>query len=68
MLVNVALSDIFPELCNTWRTAVGNTCERFYQELIKRQAEAHEELCCQGPSLQRALRDAVVEDVIKLFP
>jgi hypothetical protein len=68
MLVDVALSDTFPELCNTLRAAVENTCKRFYQELIKRQAKAYEELCRQEPSLQRALLDAVVEDVMKLFP
>jgi len=68
MLVDVALSDIFPELCKMLGVVAENTRERFHQELIKRQNEAYEDLCCQGPSLQRALRDAVVEDVIKLFP
>jgi hypothetical protein len=64
----VALSGIFPEQCNELRVTVKNTCEKFRQELIERQYKACEDLLYQEASLQRALRDTVVEDVMKLFP
>jgi hypothetical protein len=64
----VALSGIFPEQCNEFYVAEKNTRERFRQELIERHNKACEDLLRQEASLQRTLRDAVVEDVIKLFP
>jgi hypothetical protein len=50
------------------RVAVKNTHDSFRQELIERQNKACEDILRQEASLQCALRDAVVEDVIKLFP
>jgi hypothetical protein len=45
-----------------------NTHETFRQELTKRQNKACEDTLRQEASLQCALRDAVVGDVVKLFP
>jgi hypothetical protein len=64
----VALSSIFPEECNELRVAVMNTHEKFRQELTERQDKACEDTLREEASLQCALRDAVVEDVMKLFP
>ena len=40
----------------------------FQKDLTERQHKACEDLISQEASLQRALRDAVVEDVMKRFP
>lgn len=45
-----------------------NTSERFREDLTKRQNKACEDLGHKEASLQHALRDVVVKDVIKRFP
>ena len=45
-----------------------NIRERFEKDLTERKNRACEDLTRREASLQRALRDAVVEDVMKLFP
>ena len=45
-----------------------NTRERFEKDFKERKNRACEDLARQEASLQRALRDAVVEDVVKRFP
>jgi hypothetical protein len=45
-----------------------NTRERFQNDLTERQSKTCEDLVRQEALLQRALRDAVVEDVVKRFP
>jgi len=64
----MAISDMFPEQCNEWRIAVTNTRGYFREEMTKRQYTLSQELNDQEVSLQRALWDAVVDDVMKLFP
>ena len=44
------------------------TRERFQKDLTERQNEAREDLVRQEASLQHALRNAVVEDVMERFP
>jgi hypothetical protein len=68
ILVDEGLSNIFPGQCSDWRAATKNTRERFHNELIERQNEDCEVLRRQEASLHCALREAVVEDVMKLFP
>ena len=68
MLVDVAISDILPEQCNTWNAAMKNIRERFEKDLTGRENRACEDLARQKASLLPALRDAVVEDVMKRFP
>jgi len=64
----VAISTIFPKQCNQWRIAVENARGYFHEETTKSQHNLSQELNDQEPSLRRALRDAVVDDVMKLFP
>lgn len=64
----MGLSDIFPEQCKTWLEAVKSTWETSQKDLTERQNKVREDLARQEASLRRALRDVVVEDVIKLFP
>ncbi|KAH9991344.1 hypothetical protein BJV77DRAFT_1068323 [Russula vinacea] len=68
ILVDVALSGVFPEQCNALHVAEKNTHEWFHRRLKERQNKACDNLLCERASLQRGLRDAVVEDVIRLFP
>ena len=64
----MALSGVFPEQCNALHVAEKNTHEWFHRRLKERQNKACDNLLCERASLQRGLRDAVVEDVIRLFP
>jgi hypothetical protein len=68
ILVDEGLLNIFPEQCNDWRAATKNARERFQKDLTERQKKACEDLVRQEVSLQRALRDTVVEDVMERFP
>ncbi|KAI9511011.1 hypothetical protein F5148DRAFT_1274479 [Russula earlei] len=68
ILVDVALSPIFPKQCEGWRAVTRDTREQFRQELIGKQETACKKLRFQEASLVSALRDAVVDDVIKIFP
>jgi hypothetical protein len=63
----VALGSIFPEQCSAWSVATKNVRETFREDLAERQNKARQDLVRQEPSLQHALRDAVVEHVMKLF-
>lgn len=64
----MALSDIFPEQCNDWNVAMMDTRQRFRQELTEKQHKVFRDLERQEASLNRALRDEVVGDVMKHFP
>ncbi|KAI0250873.1 hypothetical protein BJV78DRAFT_1393001 [Lactifluus subvellereus] len=67
-LVKIALADLFPERCNTWRAMIRDTRTLFAQELQTRKDTVRRELLGRVDSLRRVLRDAVVDDVTKLFP
>lgn len=64
----MAISTNFPKQCNEWRVATADTDKFFREEMIKRQDKVCQELNGQELSLRRTLRDAVVDDVMKLFP
>jgi len=64
----MALGSIFPEQCSAWREAMQTVREKFQKDLAVTMNKACEDLVGQEPSLQHALRDAVVEDVMKRFP
>jgi hypothetical protein len=68
ILVDVALSDIFPEQCNDWNVAMMDTRQRFRQELTEKLDKVFRDLERQEASLNGVLRDEVVGDVMKLFP
>jgi hypothetical protein len=68
VLVNVALSNIFSEQCSKWHAAKKDIRERSDNELIERQEAVCENLAREEYALQGILREAVVRDVVKLFP
>lgn len=68
ILVDEVISDILPKRCAEWRSATTDTRKSFQEEIRMKQEIACQELSSQETSLRRALLDAVVDDVIKLFP
>jgi hypothetical protein len=67
-LVEVALSTIFPKQCDEWRATKKDVRRSFHEDMEKGQQKICQELNGQESSLRHALRDAVVDDVTKLFP
>jgi len=68
ILVDLAFSRIFPEQCATWKTAKKGVCEKFKKEAAERSEAACQDLLSREGSLRRALRESVVDDVMKLYP
>lgn len=67
ILVEEVISNTFPKQCDEWRSAT-DTRKSFREEMRKRQGKACQDFSSQEASLRRALLDAVVDDVMKLFP
>jgi hypothetical protein len=67
-LINIAIEDLFPELCDKWSTANQGIRTRYKKELIKREDTVRQKIARGEDSLRRALHEAVVEDVMKRFP
>jgi hypothetical protein len=68
ILVDVALSKRFPEQCSKLHAATRDIREISHKEMTRKQDLLCEELRGEERSLWRALREAVVNDVVKLFP
>ncbi|KAI9453856.1 hypothetical protein BJY52DRAFT_1189313 [Lactarius psammicola] len=67
-LVNVALSDLFPEQCKDWRAMKQDIRDVFMREQTKRKSAVAQNIASTEGSLRRALREEVVDHVISLFP
>jgi hypothetical protein len=68
ILVDEVISNTFPKQCDEWRSATTDTRKSVREEMIKTQEEACQDIISQETFLRRALLDAVVDDVVKLFP
>ena len=68
ILVDEVISNTFPKQCDEWHSATTDTRKSFREEMRKRQGKACQDFSSQEASLRRALLDAVVDDVMKLFP
>jgi len=68
ILVDVAISNIFPEQCKAWHAAAEDSHKSSREEIMKSQEKVCQVLNSQEGILRRALLDAVVDDVTKLFP
>ena len=66
ILVSVAIAERFPEQCDKWRTKSHDAHAMLMQEL--RKETIRKEVIRGEDSLRELLREAVVEDVMKLFP
>ena len=67
-LVDIAIADLFPENCDKWHATNHGIHARYVEELVKRKDTVREETARGDDSLLHALRDVVVDDVMKIFP
>ncbi len=67
-LVDVALGGLHPEQCNEWLSLSQDIRDLFMQEKRKRKSAIARDITNTEDSLQRALREEVVDHVINLFP
>ena len=68
MLASIAIEERFPEQYNKWRTDSHRVRSMFVQELTEKKETVRKEIVRGEDSLRGLLREAVVEDVMKLFP
>jgi hypothetical protein len=67
-LIDVAIADLFPELCEKLHAANQDIRTMYNEEMEKRMEMVHQEIARGLNSLQCVLREVVVEDVLRLFP
>ncbi|KAI9511015.1 hypothetical protein F5148DRAFT_1281300 [Russula earlei] len=67
ILVDVALSSLFPKQCEEWRAVTRDTREQFRQELIGKQEIACKRLRCKEASLESA-QHTKVGDFLRSIP
>jgi hypothetical protein len=68
ILVRVAIEERFPEQYDKWQAKSHSARSMFVQELRERKETIRKEIIRGEDSLRGLLREAVVEDVMKLFP
>jgi len=67
-LLDLHLADAFPKQCNAWHSLKQHISDGFSRERMKRQRAGFEELASQENALRRVLHDAVIDNVMWLFP
>lgn len=67
-LVDIVISDLFPKPCKEWRAVKRDIRDICNRESTKRQGVVFQELASKEDALRRVLREAIVEDVMGLFP
>jgi hypothetical protein len=67
-LIDVAIADLFPELCDKWHATNQDIRMRYKEEMEKRMDMIHQEIDRGLNSLQCTLLEVVLEDVLRLFP
>ena len=68
ILIDIHLADTCPGLCQEWYRATQGISDELALEKTMRQRAGFEELANQENTLRRVLRDAVLEEVMVLFP
>ena len=68
ILVGIAIAERFPEQCDKWRSKSHGARTLLTQELTERKEIIRKDVIRGEDSLRGLLREAVVEDVMKLFP
>jgi len=68
ILVGIAVESLFPESCVRWRAEKKEIRARCKQEFAKKEDTVRQEIARGEGSLRRALHEAVMKDVMKLFP
>lgn len=67
-LLGLSLADRYPEQCNEWHDVKENISDLISRERTKRQHILFEELDSKQRELRRVLRNAVVKEVMELYP
>ena len=67
-LLDLFIADKFPKQCNEWHAAKKNISDFYSQERAKREHNVFEELASKEHEMWQVLRDAIVKDVMVLFP
>ena len=68
ILIDIHLADTFPKQCKEWDRAKQGISDDLAMEKTMRQRAGFEELASRETTLRRLLRDAVIEEVMTLFP
>jgi hypothetical protein len=67
-LLELSIANRFPKQCDEWHAAKKDICDFCSREWTKKQETAFEELATKEHEVRRVLYDAVVGEVIALFP
>jgi hypothetical protein len=67
-LVSIAIKGLFPESCDKWRTANRDIRARCRQDFAKKENTVRQEIARGENLLRHTLHEAVIKDVIELFP
>lgn len=67
-LLDLCIEERFPKQCNEWHAAKKEISDMYSREWTERQRILFEELASKEDEMRRVLRDAVVRDVMDLFP
>ncbi len=68
ILVSVAIAELFPETSDKWRARNQGARAKFMEEFTERKETVRKEVIRGDDSLRRVLHEAVIEDVMGLFP
>jgi hypothetical protein len=68
ILVDLTFWRLFPQQCDSWKATKKDAREKFKKESAERSEVACRDLTSREDSLRRALRESVVDDVMKSFP
>jgi hypothetical protein len=68
ILIDIHLADAFPKQCEEWDRAKQGISQESATEKAMRQHAGFAELANQENALRRVLRDAVIEDLMAVFP
>ena len=68
ILIDIHLADTFPGLCRAWDRAKQGISDGLALKMTKRHRARFAELASQKNTLRRVLRDAVIEDLMAVFP
>lgn len=68
ILLDLRLAHTFPELCNEWQSANQEISDMLSREWMKKEHTSLEKLASEKNTLRGALRGAIIQDVMALFP
>lgn len=67
-LLYLFIADRFPKLCDEWHATKKKISDIHSQEWTRRKQTAFEELAAKEHKIRHVIYDAIVEDVMVLFP